>query len=58
MMHWFFRMARWARNPPSAKQVRLVFALITLCLAIYAIEAIFGWPEALTPTRITPRGPT
>ncbi len=49
---WFLFMARWARNPPSAKKVRFVFAIIVLCLILLAIETFIGWPEALTPNRM------
>ncbi|WP_204115185.1 hypothetical protein [Shimia biformata] len=45
----FLRMARWGRNPPSEKRVALVFAVILICLGIFAVERFLGWPEALTP---------
>lgn len=45
----FFRMARWAQNPPSMRRVLLVLAVVVLCLGLFAIERVFGWPEALTP---------
>jgi len=51
---WLFRMARWAQSPPSAKQVKFVFAIIAVCLILYAIDYFFGWPEILTPN--SPRG--
>jgi hypothetical protein len=44
----FIRMARWARKPPSERRVKFVFAIIALCLIIAGVEALFGWPEALT----------
>ncbi|WP_212769788.1 hypothetical protein [Thalassovita mangrovi] len=47
-MHWLFRMSKWARNPPSAGRVRLVLAVIVICLAIYAVERWIGWPDWLT----------
>jgi hypothetical protein len=49
---WFLRMARWARNPPSQRRVILVLAVIALCLALFAIERWFGWPEALTAEKL------
>ena len=52
---WLLRMAQWARNPPSAGRVKLVFAIIVLCLILFGIERLFGWPEWLTPNRV-PRG--
>lgn len=51
-MIWFLRMARWARNPPSQRRVILVLAVIALCLALFAIERWFGWPEALTAEKL------
>lgn len=48
---WFLRMAKWARRPPSARQVALVLGVVALCLAVAGFEFFFGWPEALTPNR-------
>ncbi len=48
---WLLRMARWARHPPSPARVRLVAAIIALCLILFAIERLFGWPEWLTPAQ-------
>lgn len=42
--HWLLRMSRWARNPPSGKKVIFVLAVIALCLAIWGLEQIFGFP--------------
>ena len=53
---WLLRMARWARNPPSEGRVKFVFAIIAICLALVAIEYFFGWPDWLTPHRLTGRG--
>jgi hypothetical protein len=50
-MNWLWRMARWARRPPSARRAALVLA----CLALAALERRFGWPEALTPDGPGPR---
>lgn len=54
---WLLRMAKWARHPPSAGRVKLVLAVITFCLALYAIERWIGWPDALStePTRVPTR---
>lgn len=50
-MHYFLlRMVRWVRNPPSAKQVKFVLAILAVCLSLAIIERIYGWPEALTPS--------
>ena len=51
-MHWFLRMSLWARRPPSAKRVKLVLAVIALCLILVAVERWIGWPEALTVERL------
>ena len=53
-MRWLLRMKRWAQNPPSASRVKLVFAIIALCLVLVLVEKLFGWPDALTvdPMRI------
>lgn len=48
-MKWLLRMARWARHPPSPQRVKLVLAVIGLCVVIFAIEHIWGWPAWLTP---------
>jgi hypothetical protein len=45
---WFLRMARWARNPPSPKMVKLVLAVIALCLVLFGVEYFLGWPDWLT----------
>ncbi|MCM2561197.1 hypothetical protein M8756_00920 [Lutimaribacter sp. EGI FJ00015] len=48
MVNPFLRMAHWVRHPPSPGRVKLVLAVVALCLLLAAIEWIFGWPEALT----------
>ena len=50
---WLFRMARWAQNPPSEGRVKLVFGIIAVCLALFAVEYFVGWPEALS---LDPKG--
>jgi hypothetical protein len=50
---WLLRASRWARNPPSADRVKLVFGVIALCLLIVGYEWIFGWPDWLTVNRIS-----
>jgi hypothetical protein len=54
-MLWLLRMAKWARRPPSEGMVRLVLAILAVCLVLWGIERLFGFPEALTPN-FTPRG--
>ena len=45
---WFLRMARWGRNPPSEKRVKLVLAIVAICLVIYGVERWIGWPDWMT----------
>lgn len=45
---WLMRMSKWARKPPSARQVKLVLSVVAVCFAIWGIEMIWGWPDALT----------
>jgi len=49
---WFLRMALWVRNPPSAKRVQLVLVVVGVCLGLFALERVFGWPDWLTPNRV------
>ncbi len=51
-MIWFLRMAEWARHPPSPGRVKLVVAVVAVCLVLAGIEWLWGWPEALTVDRI------
>ncbi|MEJ2037034.1 MAG: hypothetical protein P8X69_13750 [Maritimibacter sp.] len=39
------RMANWARNPPSAKRVKQVLAVVAVVVAIWGLERIFGTPD-------------
>ena len=48
----FLRMSRWARNPPSKAQVKLVVGVVIVCLVLYGFERMFGWPAWLTPNSI------
>jgi hypothetical protein len=50
---WLMRAKRWAQNPPSARRVVLVLGVIALCLAVAGAEALFGWPDWLTPNRLS-----
>ncbi|WP_113911266.1 hypothetical protein [Roseovarius dicentrarchi] len=54
--HWLLRAVRWARNPPSAGRVKFVLAIIAVCIALYAFEHFFGWPDALSPDPSQRRG--
>ncbi|MEY4304818.1 MAG: hypothetical protein RIT52_993 [Pseudomonadota bacterium] len=44
---WLIRMAKWARNPPSASHVKFVLAIVAIGITLWGIEQIWGWPEAL-----------
>ncbi len=48
---WLLMAKRWAQNPPSMGRVKLVVAIVGICIALYAIETIWGWPAWLTPDR-------
>ncbi len=54
MIGRFLRMAIWARRPPSEKRVRLVLAVIALCLIVFAVERWIGWPDVLTAQKLRP----
>lgn len=54
-LHWLLRAKRWAQNPPSRRQIQLVGLVLGICIALYAVEQIWGWPEWLTPNQ-TGRG--
>ena len=45
----FLRMAKWARHPPSARRVKLVLGVVAVCLILFAIERLIGFPDGLTP---------
>ena len=57
-MIWLLRAAKWARNPPSAKRVKLVIAVIAVGLALLALEKLGWWPDWATqdqrPHRLPP----
>ena len=48
---WFLRAKRWAQNPPSPGRIKLVLAVIAVCMALFAVERLMGWPDWLTPNR-------
>lgn len=54
---WLLRMALWARNPPSAKRVAFVLAIVAACLLLYLVERTLGWPDFLTLDRMGRFGP-
>lgn len=53
---WFFRMAKWLRHPPSARQVRLGLIVLGICLGLLVLERtglLPGW-FALDPKSLKP----
>lgn len=46
---WLVRAKRLVQNPPSEKQVMLVFGVILLCIILFGVERLVGWPDWLTP---------
>ncbi len=51
-MNWLIRMSQWARHPPPMWKVKLVVAVVLMCVAIFGIEQIWGWPEALRVNKL------
>ncbi|NNK15271.1 MAG: hypothetical protein HKP51_00025 [Sulfitobacter sp.] len=49
---WLLRMSKWARNPPSATRVKLVFGIIAAAAIIWGIEWMGWWPDWATAERI------
>lgn len=41
---WLLRAARWARNPPKARSVRLVLLIVAAGLGIALLEWLNLWP--------------
>jgi hypothetical protein len=44
---WLMRMYGWARNPPSPQKVKLVLAVVLICFALWGVELMGWWPDAL-----------
>ena len=42
---WLLRASNWARNPPSAKRVKLILFIILIIVVIVALEKFGWWPE-------------
>ena len=56
-MIWLLRAAKWARRPPSARMVKLVFGIIAAGLVLLALERLGLWPDWATMDRTRPRIP-
>jgi len=41
------RMSKWARKPPSDRRVKLVIAIVVICLILFSIERWIGVPDWL-----------
>ena len=48
-VNWLLRAKRLAQNPPSLARVKLFAAVLAICLTLYGIEQVFGWPDWLVP---------
>ncbi|MDP5307907.1 hypothetical protein [Paracoccus spongiarum] len=42
---WLLRASKWARNPPSARRVRLVLAIVALAIGVVVLERLGWWPD-------------
>lgn len=54
-LRWLLRAKRWVQNPPSAKRVKFVFAVILACIALVVVEKTIGlptWMEVNGPARV------
>jgi len=49
------RARLWARNPPSAKRVKLVFGAIALALLVVGLHKLGFWPDWAQAERIPRR---
>lgn len=55
---WLARMSLLARRRPSRKLFLVVMAVVLAVVALWGIEQVWGWPEALSSRggrRIAPR---
>ncbi len=51
-LRWLLMAKRWVQNPPSMSKVMMVGAILAFCLAVYAVETFWGWPDWATAERI------
>lgn len=54
---WLLRASRWARNPPSARMVKLVLAIVAVGLVLAGLQWAGWWPDwatVETPRRAVP----
>jgi hypothetical protein len=50
----FLRLALLVRRLPRGRGAVVVLAVVAAALALAGVEALWGWPEALTPERLRP----
>lgn len=43
--NWLLQMAKWARRPPSMKQVRFMAVIVGIALLIVVVDKLGLWPE-------------
>lgn len=48
-LRWLLWMRRWAQHPPGPRLLVVIALILAFGLALALIEALWGWPEALTP---------
>ncbi len=48
---WLLRMSQWARHPPSWRRVKLILAVVAICLAIVALDKLGLWPAGWSLSR-------
>lgn len=46
------RLAQWFRHPPSPARIKLILAVVAICLILVAIEKFVGWPDWATAERV------
>ncbi|WP_432450057.1 hypothetical protein [Aliiroseovarius marinus] len=54
-LRWLMRMSKWARNPPSEKQVKLFLLVVAICFSLFAYEYFIGAPEWMKLERVNRR---
>ena len=51
-LNWLLRAKRWAQNPPSAKRVMLILAIVGACAVLYGLERMGLLPDWMQAERI------
>lgn len=42
---WLMRMARWARRPPSLRQVQIAGVVLLIAVSIWGLDKAGLWPD-------------